>query len=80
MDSLQNGEFSKPRRGKKNDKAHPPIHPTAHAGGLNGDDKKVYEFVTRRFLACCSKDAEGFETTVEVVAGGEEFSATGKQL
>ncbi|KAF9505306.1 hypothetical protein BS47DRAFT_560153 [Hydnum rufescens UP504] len=71
------GAFQKPRKGKKNDKAHPPIHPTAHAANLAGDDKKVYEFITRRFLGCCSKDAEGFQTTVEVVAGGEEFSATG---
>ena len=37
----------------------------------------MYEFVTRRFLACCSKDAEGWETTVEVLCGGEEFFATG---
>lgn len=38
----------------------------------------MYEFITRRFLACCSKDALGWETTVEVDYGGEEFSATGK--
>lgn len=75
--SLQNGGYEKPRKGKKNDKAHPPIHPTAHVGNLAGDDKKVYEYITRRFLACCSKDAEGFQTTVDVVAGGDEFSAVG---
>lgn len=75
--SLQNGEFTPPRRGKKNDKAHPPIHPTAHAGNLAGDEKRVYEYITRRFLASCSKDALGWETTVDVVCGGEEFSATG---
>ncbi|KAJ7723525.1 DNA topoisomerase [Mycena metata] len=40
---LQQGGFNTPRRGKNNDKAHPPIHPTAHAGGLNGDEKRVYE-------------------------------------
>ncbi|KAF8321620.1 prokaryotic type I DNA topoisomerase [Clavulina sp. PMI_390] len=74
---LQNGGFSKPRKGQKNDKAHPPIHPTAHVSNLTGDDKRVYEFITRRFLACCSKDAEGFQTTVEVNSGGEDFSATG---
>lgn len=74
---MQNGGFSRPRKGQKNDKAHPPIHPTAYAPGLTGDDKKVYEFIVRRFLGCCSKDAEGFETTVDVSAGGEEFNATG---
>lgn len=74
---LQEGGFNTPRQGKNNDKAHPPIHPTAHAGNLAGDDKKVYDFITRRFLASCSKDAEGSETTVEVEYDGEEFYATG---
>ncbi|KAG1812148.1 DNA topoisomerase [Suillus subaureus] len=74
---LHEGNFNTPRRGKNNDKAHPPIHPTAHAGNLAGDEKKVYEFITRRFLASCSKDAEGKETIVQVDYGGEEFNATG---
>ncbi|KAF9523469.1 DNA topoisomerase [Crepidotus variabilis] len=75
--SLQNGGYQNPRRGKNDDKAHPPIHPTAHANNLNGDEKRVYEYITRRYLACCSKDAEGWQTTIEVICGGEEFSATG---
>lgn len=75
---LKDGEFNKPRKGKKNDKAHPPIHPTAYAGNLAGNEKKVYEYVTRRFLASCSKDAEGFQTTITVLVNGEEFSASGK--
>ncbi|KAI0268849.1 DNA topoisomerase [Gloeopeniophorella convolvens] len=72
-----NGGYAPPRRGKNNDKAHPPIHPTAHAGNLAGDEKRVYEFITRRFLASCSKDALGFETTVDVVYGAEDFYAKG---
>ncbi|KIM45556.1 hypothetical protein M413DRAFT_430221 [Hebeloma cylindrosporum] len=75
--SLQQGGYSEPRRGKNNDKAHPPIHPTAHANNLAGDEKRVYEYITRRYLAACSKDAEGWQTTVDVECGGEEFSATG---
>ncbi|KAG8214045.1 DNA topoisomerase [Butyriboletus roseoflavus] len=75
--SLRQGGFTPPRRGKNNDKAHPPIHPTAHNANLGGDEKKVYDFITRRFLASCSKDAEGSETTVDVVYGGEEFYVTG---
>ena len=80
LDRLRNGGFSTPRRGKKDDKAHPPIHPTAHAGNLIGDEKKVYEYITRRFLACCSKDALGWETTIDVMCGGEEFYATGERI
>ncbi|KAI0633210.1 DNA topoisomerase [Trametes polyzona] len=74
---LQNGGFNPPRRGKKDDHAHPPIHPTAHAGNLTGDDKRVYEYITRRFLASCSKDALGWQRTVDVQYGEEEFYATG---
>ena len=77
--SLQQGGFGVPRKGKKNDQAHPPIHPTAHAANLMGDEKRVYEYITRRFLACCSKDAEGWETTVDVICGDEAFFATGIQ-
>jgi len=69
-----------PRKGKNDDKAHPPIHPTAHANNLTGDEKRVYEYITRRYLACCSKDAEGWQTTIDVVCGGEEFSAAGLTL
>ncbi|KAF9010781.1 prokaryotic type I DNA topoisomerase [Cyathus striatus] len=75
--SLQHDDFSPPRKGKNNDKAHPPIHPTNFAGNLAGDEKKVYEYITRRFLASCSKDAIGYQTTIEVEYGGEQFSATG---
>lgn len=76
--SLVNGGFERPRNGKKNDKAHPPIHPTAHVNNLSGDDQRVYELVTRRFLACCSKNAKGLETTVEIEIGAESFKASGE--
>jgi DNA topoisomerase III len=73
---LQN-DFTAPRKGKNNDKAHPPIHPTAHVANLAGNEKKLYDYITRRFLACCSKDAEGWETRVDVVYGGDTFHASG---
>jgi len=72
--------FSPPRRGKNNDKAHPPIHPTAHAPNITGDKKRVYEYITRRFLASCSRDAEGFMTTVSIDCGEEAFTANGKSV
>ncbi|KAK4047157.1 DNA topoisomerase [Microbotryomycetes sp. JL201] len=75
--NLANGGFEVPRSGSRNDKAHPPIHPTAHANNLAGDQKRVYELVTRRFLACCSKNAVGRQTTVEIEIAGEHFSAQG---
>ncbi|KAH8916977.1 prokaryotic type I DNA topoisomerase, partial [Atractiella rhizophila] len=74
---LKDGGYERPKNGSKNDKAHPPIHPTSHVSNLTGDDKKVYEFITRRYLACCSKNALGNETVVEISIGEEQFSAKG---
>lgn len=70
-------QYEPPRNGRKNDKAHPPIHPTSHANDLSADEKKVYEYVTRRFLASCATDALGEETKVEVELVGEHFHASG---
>jgi len=74
---LLDGGFSRPRAGRNNDQAHPPIHPVNKAGQLNDEEKRVYEFVTRRFLAACSEDAKGELTTVELIYGPEMFSASG---
>jgi DNA topoisomerase III len=78
--SLLNDAFKLPRNGRNNDKAHPPIHPVAHVAQThldNLEDRKVYEFVVRRFLACCSDDAKGQATTVDLDLSGERFSVTG---
>lgn len=77
----ENG-FRHPRGGKHDDKAHPPIYPVKYANVdlLRGDQKKVYEFVARRFLACCSDDARGFQTKVELTWCLEKFSASGLQV
>lgn len=74
--------YRHPRGGKHDDKAHPPIYPVKYANIdlLRGDQKKVYEFVVRRFLACCSDDARGFQTKVEVQWTSEKFSASGVQV
>ncbi|KNE54304.1 hypothetical protein AMAG_00289 [Allomyces macrogynus ATCC 38327] len=69
--------FERPRKGGKNDKAHPPIHPTRQVSNLIGDEKRVYELITRRFLAACSRDAVGAEATVSIFLSSESFSASG---
>jgi DNA topoisomerase-3 len=63
--------------GRNNDKAHPPIHPVVFATNLEPEHSRVYEFITRRFLACCSEDAKGELTQVEIDYGGENFKASG---
>ncbi|KEY70272.1 hypothetical protein S7711_04380 [Stachybotrys chartarum IBT 7711] len=77
--NLVNGGFQQPREGKHDDKAHPPIHPITHAAPsvLNFDEGRLYEYVVRRFLACCSEDAQGMATDIEVQYGDELFSAHG---
>ncbi|RPA99810.1 prokaryotic type I DNA topoisomerase [Choiromyces venosus 120613-1] len=76
---LMAGGFSQPKNGTHNDKAHPPIHPVVYVSPdkLNADERRVYEFVVRRFLACCSKDARGETTTVKLQYGEEGFHTSG---
>lgn len=69
-----------PRQGKKSDQAHPPIHPTKYTNDLQGDDKSVYEFIVRHFLACCSTDAQGLETVVDAEINDEKFQAKGLMI
>ncbi|MCJ1420135.1 DNA topoisomerase [Xylographa parallela] len=76
---LLNGAFSTPRSGRNNDQAHPPIHPVNYvvSTSLSPDERRVYEFVVRRFLGCCSEDAKGESTTIEITYGDEIFHANG---
>lgn len=77
--NLVDGGFKQPREGRNNDKAHPPIHPINYVAPtqLHDNERKVYEFVVRRFLACCSEDAVGEATDIEVDYGRELFYAHG---
>ena len=68
------------RAGKENDKAHPPIHPTNYATPSDLNQSKVYEFVVRRFLAGCAKDAIGSKTEVTVRIADEFFHAHGQSI
>lgn len=72
--------FTPPRKGKLNDKAHPPIHPVIFVARDTLETPahyEVYKFITRRFLACCSPDALGSTTTVTLDWAGEKFKASG---
>lgn len=85
----QPNSFEFPRNGGKNDEAHPPIHPLRMMRPDElGDDfeRKIYELVTRHFLACCSRDAIGSETNIIISIPdqhkniGETFSAKGLMI
>ena len=77
---LLNGGFRWPRDGGHDDNAHPPIHPVKADDGLNGDEKRLYELVARRFVACCADDALGHETAVTLEMAGEVFSSSGLMI
>uniref|UniRef100_A0AC35TVD5 DNA topoisomerase n=1 Tax=Rhabditophanes sp. KR3021 TaxID=114890 RepID=A0AC35TVD5_9BILA len=69
----------KPRNGNKSDQAHPPIHPLKFAtkDQLQGNMWRIYELVVRHFLACCSRDAKGQETTIRLKVWDEIFCVNG---
>lgn len=72
--------YRQPRNGRNNDKAHPPIHPIAHitsSACSSAQEHQVYTFIVRRFLACCSDDARGFQSEVELEISSERFLARG---
>ncbi|KAK6079226.1 DNA topoisomerase [Seiridium cupressi] len=78
--NLVAGGFNQPRQGRNDDKAHPPIHPITYAAPSvlqNEHEKKIYELVVRRFLACCSEDAKGMATDIDILYGEEAFHAHG---
>lgn len=82
---VEGGAFQWPRAGRNDDKAHPPIHPiTAYNGDRSTDEGRLYEFVVRRFLACCSSDAVGTSTSVAIsfptLPVPESFHASGLQI
>ena len=77
----QNFVFREPTKGKKKDNAHPPIHPTKFDqqlyDNLSVDEKRVFEFVVLHFLACCSENAKGLQSSVTLNIAGERFSSHG---
>ncbi|ODQ64850.1 prokaryotic type I DNA topoisomerase [Nadsonia fulvescens var. elongata DSM 6958] len=77
---IHDDKYREPRRGKNNDNAHPPIHPIAYVarGALpSSDHYNVYKLIAQHFLACCSDDAKGMQTTVTAKWAHQIFYASG---
>lgn len=70
---------SKPVRGKKMAHDHPPIHPV-DACKLEGEHKKIYELIAKRFLATISKDATIEEKNVEMSVKNHLFRGKGVKI
>jgi DNA topoisomerase-1 len=70
-----------PSQGKKTDPAHPAIYPTGiKPEKLNEFEKKIYDLITKRFLACFMDNAIKIDKNVIIDADGYEFYANGSTL
>ena len=80
---LLGGNFQNPRAGQHDDQAHPPITPCKAVDPSTIPDatqRGVYTLVVKHYLACCSRDAIGRETTLTVRVAQEEFNAKGLMI
>ena len=71
-----------PSRGKKRSTDHPPIYPVSAATRerLSPEEWKLYELVSRRFLATLLPAAEMKSITANIDIGGEDFVANGSNV
>jgi len=69
-----------PRQGEKNDKAHPAIYPTGDLPrrSLPLYEKRVFDLIVRRFLACFGSDAIRERTDLKIDVNGNEFRVSGR--
>ena len=68
----------RPRQGKKDDPAHPAIHPTgAKPRRLKEDEAKIYDLIVKRFLSCLGRPAVREKIDAEVDANGHLFYMRG---
>lgn len=70
----------RPRKGKNNDKAHPPIHPLKAGNDLTGRERLIYSYIAKRFIAGVYDDAKYSEKAISVSFGGEIFHISGNKL
>lgn len=69
-----------PVEGSKSDPAHPSIYPTGEFEMLDGEDKKIYDLIARRFLSCFCPDAIVENKTITAMVNELRFVAKGLQV
>ncbi|MCX6742424.1 MAG: DNA topoisomerase I [Candidatus Pacearchaeota archaeon] len=80
MKYLDEGRRNRPVEGFKSDPAHPAIFPTGEQGKITGDEKRIYDLIVKRFLACFAKDALIEDRKITVTVGEKQFFASGKKI
>ncbi len=70
----------RPNEGIKNDEAHPAIYPTGiMPNNLTDVESRLYDLITKRFLACFAAYAKVAKMKVVISAGEEKYSANGSR-
>lgn len=77
---LLDKKWLKPTQGKKEDPAHPAIHPTGMKGSVGAQERNVYDLIVRRFLSAFAPPAKRQKNRIEVDCGGEPYAASGSRL
>jgi DNA topoisomerase I len=75
---IAEGRFA-PAEGKKEDPAHPAIHPTGQGGQVGEKELKLYDLIAKRFLACFGKPAKRETQKVSLLSGAEHYGASGSR-
>ena len=68
-----------PLEGKKDDPAHPAIHPTGQSGGMGERESRLYDLIVKRFLSCFAEPALRESQKVIIQSGTEKYSASGSR-
>ncbi len=69
-----------PAEGAKSDPAHPSIYPTGEYANLTGEEKKIYDLIVRRFLACFCENAIIANKTITAMLNEYKFIAKGLEV
>ncbi|MFH1094667.1 MAG: DNA topoisomerase I [Candidatus Micrarchaeota archaeon] len=76
---LVSAQRFKPYEGKKEDPAHPAIHPTGQQGSVGERERKLYDLIVKRFLACMAPPAKRESQRVKARCGSEGFNTAGSR-
>jgi len=75
---IADGRFI-PAEGKKEDPAHPAIHPTGQRGQVGEKETRLYDLIVKRFLSCFGKPAKRETLKVSLLSGAERYAASGSR-
>ncbi|PIT84660.1 DNA topoisomerase I [Candidatus Micrarchaeota archaeon CG10_big_fil_rev_8_21_14_0_10_45_29] len=74
---LSQARMFKPLEGKKQDPAHPAIHPTGQFTQTGIKEKKLYDLIVRRFLACFAPPAKREGQKVVALCSTQNYTTAG---